>query len=146
MFFLEHPIIIFKTKTIRLNFLLKLSDLNSDFALTLGYFNLTLNNPAQIPFVNWSNTAAPFSFAVVVLSRVKSPDMELVHRGVWTEFVLPMTRSCRTVNNCNMNMYVRDGCVSYLQIKRFKAGFLPRSLRMRRDWISVFGRRGPWAS
>ena len=43
-------------------------------------------------------------------------------------------------------MYVRDGCVSYLQIKRFKAGFLPRSLRMRRDWISVFGRRGPWAS
>ena len=52
MFFLEHPIIIFKTKKIRPNFLLKLSDLNSDFALTLGYFNLTLNNPAQISFVN----------------------------------------------------------------------------------------------
>ena len=45
-----------------------------------------------------------------------------------------------------MNMCVRDGCVSYLQIKRFEAGFLPRSLRMCRDWISVFGRRGPWAS
>ena len=82
MFFLEHPIIIFKTKTIRLNFLLKLSDLNSDFILTLGYLNLALNNPAQISFVNLSNTAAPFSFAVVVLSRVKSPDMEFVHRGV----------------------------------------------------------------
>ena len=82
MFFLEHPIIIFKTKTIRLNFLLKLSDLNSDFTLTLGYLNLALNNPAQFSFVNLSNTAAPFSFAVFVLSRVKSPDMEFVHRGV----------------------------------------------------------------
>ena len=30
-----------------MNFLLKLSVLNSDFTLTLGYPNLTLNNPAQ---------------------------------------------------------------------------------------------------
>ena len=34
-------------KRIRLNFLLKLSDLKSDFTLTLGYLNLALNNPAQ---------------------------------------------------------------------------------------------------
>ena len=72
----------------------------------------------QIPFANLSETAAPFSFGCAV------------------------TRSCRAVNNCNMNMCVRDGCVSYLQIKRFEAGFLPNSVRMRRVWISVFGRRG----
>ena len=34
----------------------------------------------------------------------------------------------------------------YLQIKKFEAEFLPRSLRVRGDWISVFGRRGPRAS
>ena len=46
MFFIEHQIIIFVTKRIRLNFLLKPSDLKSDFTLTLGYLNLALNNPA----------------------------------------------------------------------------------------------------
>ena len=30
-----------------MNFLLKLSVLNSDFTLPLGYLNLALNNPAQ---------------------------------------------------------------------------------------------------
>ena len=30
-----------------LSFLLKLSDLKSDFTLTLGYFNPALNNPVQ---------------------------------------------------------------------------------------------------
>ena len=34
-------------KKIVLNFLLKLSDLKSDFTLTTGYLNLALNNPAQ---------------------------------------------------------------------------------------------------
>ena len=46
MFFIEHQIIIFVTKRIRLNFLLRPSDLKSDFTLTLGYLNLALNNPA----------------------------------------------------------------------------------------------------
>ena len=48
MFFIEHQIIIFVTKRIRLNFLLRPSDLKSDFTLTLGYLNLALNNPAQL--------------------------------------------------------------------------------------------------
>ena len=34
-------------KKIVLNFLLKLSDLKSDFTLTTGYLNLALNDPAQ---------------------------------------------------------------------------------------------------
>ena len=38
----------------KLNFLLKLSDLKWNFAVTLGYFNPALSNPAQL--------VAPFEF------------------------------------------------------------------------------------
>ena len=41
MLFLEHQIVIFSTE-----FSLKLSDLKSDFTLTLGYLNPAFNNPA----------------------------------------------------------------------------------------------------
>ena len=46
--FIEHRIINLLTKRIKLNLLYKLSYLNSNFALTLGYLNPALNNPAQI--------------------------------------------------------------------------------------------------
>ena len=45
-YFQEYPIINFLTKRIKLNLLFKLSNLNSNFALTPGYLNLALNNPA----------------------------------------------------------------------------------------------------
>ena len=48
LFFLEHSIIKLDTKWIQLNFLLKLSDLKSNFTLTLGYLNPALNNLALI--------------------------------------------------------------------------------------------------
>ena len=44
--FIEHRIINLLTKRIKLTLLYKLSQLNSNFALTLGYLNPTLNNPA----------------------------------------------------------------------------------------------------
>ena len=40
------PSIKLAEKRIKLNWLLKLSFLNSNFTLTLGYLNSTLNNPA----------------------------------------------------------------------------------------------------
>ena len=46
-FFLEYQIIKLWTKRIKLNFLFKLSYLSWNFALTLGYLNPALNNPAQ---------------------------------------------------------------------------------------------------
>ena len=42
--------IIFWTKRVRLDFLLKLSGLTPDFTVTLDYLNPALNNPALI---NW---------------------------------------------------------------------------------------------
>ena len=48
LFFLEHSIIKLDTKWIKLNFLLKVSDLRSNFTLTLGYLNPALNNLALI--------------------------------------------------------------------------------------------------
>ena len=45
--FIEHRIINLLTKRIKLNLLYKLSYLNSNFALTLGYLNPALDNPAQ---------------------------------------------------------------------------------------------------
>ena len=47
-YFEEHPIINLTTERIKLNLLFKLSNLNSNFALTLGYLNPALNNPAQV--------------------------------------------------------------------------------------------------
>ena len=43
---LEHSIIKLYSKRNKLNLLLKLSELISNFTLTLGYLNPTLNNPA----------------------------------------------------------------------------------------------------
>ena len=41
-----------KTKRFKLNFFFKLSDLKSNFILTLGYLNPALNNPApRVPIV-----------------------------------------------------------------------------------------------
>ena len=48
LIFIEHRIINLLTKRIKLNLLYKLSYLNSNFALTLGYLNLASNNPAQV--------------------------------------------------------------------------------------------------
>ena len=48
LFFLEHSIIKLDTKWIKLNFLLKVSDLRSNFTLTLDYLNPALNNLALI--------------------------------------------------------------------------------------------------
>ena len=45
--FSEHSINKLKTKRFKLNFFFKLSDLKSNFILTLGYLNPALNNPAQ---------------------------------------------------------------------------------------------------
>ena len=47
---MEHQIINLWTKRIKLNLLFKLSYLNRNFALTLGYnyLNPALNNPAQM--------------------------------------------------------------------------------------------------
>ena len=39
-----------QAKRFELNFLLKLSDLKSNFTLTLGYLNPALNNPGQENF------------------------------------------------------------------------------------------------
>ena len=50
-FYMEHPIIKLLTKRIILNFLWNLSDLKSDFTLTLGYLNPALNNPALNNFL-----------------------------------------------------------------------------------------------
>ena len=50
-FYMEHPIIKLVTKRIILNFLWNLSDLKSDFTLTLGYLNPALNNPALNNFL-----------------------------------------------------------------------------------------------
>ena len=47
LIFVEHRIINLLTKRIKLNLLYKPSYLNSNFALTLGYLNPALNNPAQ---------------------------------------------------------------------------------------------------
>ena len=47
-FFLEHPITELQTRSIKLNLLFKLLYLNSNFALTLGYFNPALNNSARV--------------------------------------------------------------------------------------------------
>ena len=47
MLFLELPIINLKTKRIKAEMLFKLSNLNSNFALTLGYLNPALNNSAM---------------------------------------------------------------------------------------------------
>ena len=46
--FSEHLIIELLTKGTKLNLLVKLSCLNSNFALTLGYLNPVLNNPALL--------------------------------------------------------------------------------------------------
>jgi len=46
LIFIEHRIINLLTKRMKLNLLYKLSYLNSNFALTLGYLNPALNNPA----------------------------------------------------------------------------------------------------
>ena len=53
-YFEEHPTINLITERIKLNLLFKLSNLNSNFALTLGYLNPALNNPAQ--YINFSHT------------------------------------------------------------------------------------------
>ena len=46
MFFLEHQRVILLTKRIRLNFLLKLSDLKLDSTLTLGYLKPSFEQPS----------------------------------------------------------------------------------------------------
>ena len=46
MLFLELPIINLSTKRIKTEMLFKLSNLNSNLALTLGYLNPALSNPA----------------------------------------------------------------------------------------------------
>ena len=48
LIFIEHRIINLLTKRTKLNLLYKLSYLNSNFALTLGYLNPALNNPALV--------------------------------------------------------------------------------------------------
>ena len=53
--FLEHSTIkLQKQKRFELNFLFKLSDLNSNFTLTLGYLHPALSNPGQIVTLMWS--------------------------------------------------------------------------------------------
>ena len=48
MLFLELPIINLWTKRIKTEMLSKLSNLNSNLALTLGYLNPALNNSAPV--------------------------------------------------------------------------------------------------
>ena len=48
MLFLELPIINLKTDRIKTEMLFKLSNLNSNLALTLGYLNPALNNSALV--------------------------------------------------------------------------------------------------
>ena len=50
LFFLEHPMIKLQAKRFELNFLFKLSELTSNYMLTLGYLNPDLNNLGQMIF------------------------------------------------------------------------------------------------
>ena len=50
LFFLEHLMIKLQAKRFELNFLLKLSELTSNYMLTLGYLNPDLNNLGQMIF------------------------------------------------------------------------------------------------
>ena len=52
-FFLEHSVFKLSTKRTKLNFPFKLSDLNLTFALTQGYLNPALHNPAQEGRLQW---------------------------------------------------------------------------------------------
>ena len=54
LFFLEHSTIKLQKKKVELNFLLKLSDLKSNFTLILGYLHPALNSPGQIVTLMWS--------------------------------------------------------------------------------------------
>ena len=47
LIYIEHRIVNLVTKRTKLNLVYKLSYLNSNFALTLGYLNPALNNPAR---------------------------------------------------------------------------------------------------
>ena len=60
LFFIEYQLFTFQAKRIKLNLLFKFSDLNLYFALTLGYLNPALNNPAQN--YNLTNVSKPFKF------------------------------------------------------------------------------------
>ena len=60
LIFIAHRIINLLTKRIKLNLLYKLSYLNSNFALTLGYLNPALNNPAQMSLKRWRERARCF--------------------------------------------------------------------------------------
>ena len=48
-----------QAKMFELNFLLKLSDLKSNFTLTLGYLNPALNNPGQKNCKLWGIRTSP---------------------------------------------------------------------------------------
>ena len=57
-YFEEHPTINLMTEIIKLNLLFKLSNLNSNFALTLGYLDPALNNPALSLETLYTDTGA----------------------------------------------------------------------------------------
>ena len=70
MLFLELPIINLSTKRIKTEMLFKLSNLNSNLALTLGYLNPALNN--------WALVLSPYS-SYNPLPAFKFPSMVTVH-------------------------------------------------------------------
>ena len=78
LLFLEHPMIKLQAKRFELNFLLKFSDLKSNFTLTLGYLNPALNNWGQVLNVlkqqlssSWENPLRIFNIFILYLGEFK---------------------------------------------------------------------------
>ena len=82
----EHPIINLLTERVKLKLLFKLSNLNSNFALTLGYLNPTFNNPALATNNFWR------SREILVLWRYKQPRW-IIYRFIFAFFVSTLWRT-----------------------------------------------------
>ena len=70
-----------QAKRFELNFLLKLSDLKSNFTLTLSYLNPALNNPGQL-FNSETTTSSLFPTQYTVVSSVSLPKPQRME-GRW---------------------------------------------------------------
>ena len=79
---LFYPIINLLTKRIKLNLLFNPSYLNSNLALTLGYLNPALNNPAQAPVVQKVDSAIHWISLYPVDSAIGFPNTYLLDRDL----------------------------------------------------------------
>ena len=99
--FSKHQIVILQTKKIRLNFLLKLLDLKSDFTLTLGYLNPALNNPAQLTicFLQALSKNGKIYGSNIMVGVM--PCIEKVRFGVYS---ILQINHCQLQINCTLNL------------------------------------------